>query len=57
LRYGWPLNRAVTVSKPDLEPDAKMTEAATQLSVAIVIVVAVVAVGWKLFGPILLNPR
>jgi hypothetical protein len=39
------------------EPDAKMTEAATQLSVALVIVVVVVAIGWRLFGPILLTPH
>ena len=39
------------------EPDAKMTEAATQLSVAIVIVVAVAFVGWKLLGGWLLTPH
>jgi len=39
------------------EPDAKMTEAATQLSVAIVIVVVVAFVGWKIFGRFLIGPH
>jgi hypothetical protein len=43
--------------RPEPEPDAKMTEIATQLCIAIIIVVAVAFVGWKLFGRWLLGPH